>query len=78
MYNQNILRRYLMVSYRIISNRASAQKSRLKKVQYVMEMEKKAKTLEVITVGRLVILLAIYSTLECVYLLYLIYFQKTN
>ncbi|XP_068311130.1 basic leucine zipper 61-like [Pyrus communis] len=31
---------------RIISNRASAQKSRLKKVQYVMEMEKKAKTLE--------------------------------
>lgn len=59
-----------MVSYRIISNRASAQKSRLKKVQYVMEMEKKAKTLEVITVGRLDIFLAIYWTLKYVYICY--------
>ncbi|CAL8998940.1 unnamed protein product [Prunus brigantina] len=31
---------------RIISNRASAQKSRLKKLQYIAEMERKAKALE--------------------------------
>ncbi|WCJ34770.1 Basic leucine zipper 19 [Euphorbia peplus] len=31
---------------RIISNRVSAQKSRMKKIQYVSEMEKKAKALE--------------------------------
>ena len=32
---------------RIISNRVSAQKSRMKKLQYVSEMENKVKTLEV-------------------------------
>lgn len=36
--------------FRIISNRASAQKSRLKKLQYIAEMERKAKALEV-TIG---------------------------
>lgn len=41
---------YFLNFCRILSNRVSAQKSRLKKLQYVIEMEKKAKALQVHTI----------------------------